>query len=269
MFAERTIQVDGIPIHVWHGGKGFPILLLHGVGPGTSAAANFGKVREALAERYSVWGTDLAGFGKSGRKTAPPYFDYGLWRRQSQAVLDLLPAGDVGVVGHSVSGTLALRLAAADKRVARVLVTCPMGAPLAPNPFRDRLWTFPENREDLRKSLEALFADHSTITDELIESRLAVLQAPGYGEYFRKVFGGDKQALIEPTILTEDELSAVTCPVSIIHGRNDLPFPAEETSYRLLEHLPQADMHLIARCGHGPAAERPDTFLAIAREFFG
>ena len=43
---------------VWHGGDGYPLLLMHGAGPGTSAAGNFAKVREPLAKRYEVYGTD-------------------------------------------------------------------------------------------------------------------------------------------------------------------------------------------------------------------
>ncbi len=42
--------------------------------------------------------------------------------------------------------------------------------------------------------------------------------------------GGDKRALLAPTILGDDELRAVTCPVTIVHGRSDLAFPIEETT---------------------------------------
>ena len=31
---ERDIAVEGHRVHVWEGGEGFPILMLHGSGPG-------------------------------------------------------------------------------------------------------------------------------------------------------------------------------------------------------------------------------------------
>ena len=49
-FQTLKILVGETAAHVWHGGKGYPVLLMHGAGPGTTAMANFSKVREALAE---------------------------------------------------------------------------------------------------------------------------------------------------------------------------------------------------------------------------
>tara|TARA_A100001037_G_scaffold266912_1_gene259411 strand:- start:14361 stop:15173 length:813 start_codon:yes stop_codon:yes gene_type:complete len=268
-FQTRDIPVGETTAHMWDGGNGYPILMMHGAGPGTSAMANFGKVREPLAERYHVYATDMIGFGLSGRKKTAPFFDYGLWLDQMQAVLDEIPYGPVGLLGHSISATFAMRLAARNDRVTKVLLTCPMGQPLAPNPHREQLWTFPRTSEDLRRSLQILFYDHSIITDELLDSRMAVLGEGDYAEYFEKVFGGNKQALLESTILSDDEIRAVTCPVTIVHGRTDLAFPIEETTYPMSEILTHADVHALSRCSHGPAFERTETFLKIATDFFG
>lgn len=268
-FETRDIPVGPTTAHMWHGGDGPPLLLMHGAGPGTSAAANFGKIREPLAERYHLYATDMIGFGRSGRKVEPPYFDYPLWLEQMQAVLDQIPEGPVGLLGHSISASFAMRLAARNQRVAKILLSCPMGRPLARNPHREQLWSFPRSREDLRKSLQVLFHDHSVITEDLLDSRMAVLDEPGYGDYFEKVFGGDTQDLVAQTILTDEELRAITCSVSIVHGRDDLAFPIEETAYPIAEVLTKADVHALARCSHGPAFERTEAFLAIAFDFFG
>jgi len=94
-FETNDIPVGGTTAHLWHGGDGYPVLMMHGAGPGTSAMANFGKVRDPLAERYHVYATDMIGFGLSGRKESAPYFDYQLWLDQMQTVLDEIPAGAV------------------------------------------------------------------------------------------------------------------------------------------------------------------------------
>ena len=55
--------------HIRCGGKGTPLVLIHGVGAGESSYEwrhNF----EALAERYQVYAFDLPGFGKSARRNS-------------------------------------------------------------------------------------------------------------------------------------------------------------------------------------------------------
>lgn len=60
---ERTeIETSGARIHLRHGGKGPPLLLLHG-NPLTHAS--WGKIADRLAERYHVICTDLRGYGDS------------------------------------------------------------------------------------------------------------------------------------------------------------------------------------------------------------
>ena len=74
-FETRDIPMGETTAHVWHGGDGYPVFMMHGAGPGTSAMANFGKIREPLAEHYHVYATDMIGFGQSGRKKSAPFFD--------------------------------------------------------------------------------------------------------------------------------------------------------------------------------------------------
>jgi 2-hydroxymuconate-semialdehyde hydrolase len=268
-FISEFVEIAGLKAHVWQGGDGYPLLLMHGAGPGTSAAGNFAKVRHPLAKRYTVYGTDMIGFGESDRKVSAPYFDYDLWLRQMQVVLDSIPGSKVGLVGHSISATYALRLAGTNPKVDKVLLTCPIGTDLEPNSDLDVLWSFPKDEQALRRSLRVLIPNDELINDELVKSRMEILNTPGYDSYFRKVFSGDNRELLRPTILTPEELQAVKCPVSIIHGRNDLAFPQEQTASVLIKALPQADLHLLSACSHGPAFERPDAFLDIAFNFFG
>ena len=106
MLESKTARVDGIGVHYWEGGKGFPLLMIHGVGPGTSIQGNFGPVLEPLAAHCRIVAIDLIGFGASGRKPAPPYFDVDLWLRQAEAMLAYLPGGECGIAGHSMGGAI-------------------------------------------------------------------------------------------------------------------------------------------------------------------
>ena len=71
-------SIEGHNVHYWEGGSGFPILMLHGVGPGTSIMGNFEPVLTPLTNRYHVFASDLIGFGQSDRKMHQPYFDVSL-----------------------------------------------------------------------------------------------------------------------------------------------------------------------------------------------
>jgi 2-hydroxymuconate-semialdehyde hydrolase len=266
---ERDTSFEGIPVHYWEGGRGLPLLLIHGSGPGASTLGNWRLILEPLAEHFHVIAADLIGFGLSGRKKATPYFDFDLWFRQSRAMLDLFKADALAVMGHSVSGALALRLAATDRRVKKVLTTGTMGARFTPNEHTVRTWTFPETREDLRRAGESLVYDKSTITDAYLDGRMKVLHAGDYAEYFRSMFAGDKQAYIDAAVLKPEELSAITSDVMMVHGKDDRPFPFEQGSLALSRLLPQADLVALARCGHSPALEHPAKLLALARLFFG
>lgn len=268
-FASCRSEFEGIPVHYLEGGSGAPLLMLHGVGPGTSAFGNFQAVLAPLAQRFHVYAADLVGFGASGRKRNEPYFDFACWYRQAHYMLALIPEGPVGVVGHSLSGALALKLAAHEPRVRHVLTTSTVGTRFAVTPALDTIWTFPTSRDALRNVLAHLVFDTAHLTDEFLDDRLAVLRQPGYQSYFEAMFGGDRQRLVESWLLADDELAAIDCKVVMLHGQNDLPCPAEETTMRLAPRVEQADVILLAQCGHSPALEHPHKLMAAIELLLG
>jgi 2-hydroxymuconate-semialdehyde hydrolase len=241
---EHDIQFESIPVHYWQGGSGFPLLMLHGSGPGASTLGNWRLVLDRLAERYHVLAVDLIGFGKSGRKTSEPYFDLDLWLRQSRHMLSLLPGESVGIIGHSLSAVLALRIAGAERRVRKVLTTGAMGGAFKLNRYMDWTWSFPSNREELRRTIDALVYD-------------------------KAMFGGDKQRYIDQSVLSPEELRKLDCDVVMMHGRDDLPIPAAENTLALSRLIPRADVMIVGRCGHSPALEHPEKLLACAATLFG
>ena len=268
-YTTRGTGFRGTNVHYLEGGSGSALLMMHGAGPGTSAPGNFRLVLEPLAERYHVHAMDLIGFGRSGRKPDQPYFDFEYWVAQAQHMLDRIPDGPVGIVGHSISGALALRLAAANERVAAVLTTGTVGTAFALTDGLNRLWTFPEDRDQLREGLQAAVYDTDSLTDDFLDNRLEMLNQDGYPDYFRALFGGDRQAKIDSWVLSSDTLSRIRCPVVLMHGRNDVSCPHELTSAVLAQSLPHADVIQLAACGHSPALEHADKFLATAHILFG
>jgi 2-hydroxymuconate-semialdehyde hydrolase len=268
-YHEKAFAFEGTTARYIEGGSGPALLLLHGVGPGTSCQGNFRLVLGPLAERFHVYAMDLVGFGRSGRKPAPPYFDFEFWYRQAERMLDEIPAGPVAILGHSLSGALTLRLAAHHSRVARIITSASVGTSYKINPYLERLWSYPNGRDELREMMKVIMHDASSVSDQALDERLAVLNADDYRDYFAALFSGDKQKLLDSWVVTPEELGAIKCPVTMIHGRDDLPCPAEDTTLRLAASIPQADVLLLAQCGHGPALEYPQKLLMAVDHLFG
>jgi 2-hydroxymuconate-semialdehyde hydrolase len=267
--SERDIDFDGLRVHLWQGGSGYPLVLMHGSGPGVSTVGNFGLILEPLMERYAVLAFDLIGFGQSARKAQPPYFDLELWLRQASAMIALLPDRPIGVLGHSLSASLALRLAASEPRITKVITTGAMGARFRANEHTARVWTFPETREALRRAGESLVYDKSIIDEAWIDGRAKLLHGGDYRDYFSRMFAGDKQRYVDASALDQATLDKVGCEVLMVHGRDDEPFPFAETSLPLGHALALADVVALARCGHSPALEQPKKLVQLARMFLG
>ncbi len=268
MLEIKSTTFEGLPVTYWEGGVGDPLLMLHGSGPGASTEGNWRLVLDRLAEDFHVIAPDLIGFGRSGRKLAPPYFDMPLWQRQARFMLDMFGDQPVNVIGHSLSGPIALRTAAADRRVRAVMTTGSLGVPFPVNEATERTWTFPATREAIRAAGETLVYRRELIDDTYIDGRVRILHDGLYGDYFSSMFAGPKHVFIEAAVLSDAEVAALTCPVLLVHGKNDNPVPWVEAAVLLAERIPQAELILIDRCGHSPALEYPDRFVALVQSFF-
>ena len=264
---QEQFMFDGMPVAYHHGGSGTPLLLIHGSGPGASSIGNWRSVLEPLAQRHEVFAMDLIGFGQSGRKPAAPYFDYPLWVRQIEAMLACIQGETVGVIGHSLSGSLALTLASRHSRINAVVTTGTMGTQFEAPPALLRAWTCPTSRQELQLALEGLIFDHSAITDAYLVAREPVIFAPGYAAYFNEMFGGDPAQYVSASRLSAATLAAIRCPVMLLHGRDDVAVPASN-SIEIARQLPRADLVLLRECAHSVAFERADVLLAMAASFF-
>lgn len=265
----RRMAFEGLSASYHVGGQGKPLLLLHGSGPGASTIGNWRTVLPELVERHRVIAMDLIGFGLSDRRPEPPYFDVALWLRQARAALDLFEGGEIGVVGHSISGALALRLAAEDRRVTRVMTTGTMGGPMPVNPHLRHVWRCPATRDAMREAAGVLIRDTSLITDAYLDARMAIIGSEDYRAYFDAMFAGPFEPFIAAARLAPETLRAVTARVLMLHGRDDRAFPAEHNSVALLPDLARADLWLLSDCSHSVAMERRDAFMAAVGVLFG
>src|SRR5439155_19337875 len=107
---ERTVGAAGKEIFVAEAGRGAPVVLLHGGGPGASGLSNFSRNVDALAERFHVIVPDLPGYGRSS-KGVDGSDPFGYLADTIRALLDALGIDRASLVGNSDGGPCALRLA--------------------------------------------------------------------------------------------------------------------------------------------------------------
>jgi hypothetical protein len=105
--AEKDIAVGEYTINYASGGKGDPLLLLHGSEP----AENW-RVWEpllALADNYRLIAPDLLGHGRSTRPTETP--DYRVQARMLRDFADKVGVDRMGLLGSGWGGQIALEFA--------------------------------------------------------------------------------------------------------------------------------------------------------------
>src|SRR5882672_2878165 len=110
-FKASKIQTSGATINVVSGGRGAPVLLMHGY-PQTHVLWH--KVAPKLAERFSVVAADLRGYGDSSKPDGGERHVNYSKRAMAQDQVDVMRAlgqQSFAVVGHDRGGRVAHRMA--------------------------------------------------------------------------------------------------------------------------------------------------------------
>lgn len=267
---ERDVEFEGTTMHCYTGGKGFPVLMIHGSGPGTASATNWAHVMEPLSRSYHVMAMDMIGYGKSGRRPREPYFDMDMWIRQAVFALNLLaPEGAVGIIGHSLGGAVALRTALVEPRVKKLILQGSLGAQQKITLPIARSWRVPKDEPAFRHYYKNVIRVRVPLSVEFVRDRMAILREDGYDKYFNAMFEGNKQRYVDQSRVSPRALKKLKCSVTLIHGADDVCVPFEEGGMALANLLPQADLHRLADCGHPCSFEQPEKFVALAKLALG
>jgi pimeloyl-ACP methyl ester carboxylesterase len=199
---ETTVPSDGVALHVLdRGGRGQPVVLLHGGGRDLHDWDDVGALLAALGHR--VVAVDLRGHGRTPR--APWTWELAL--RDVSAVVRALGLERPAVVGHSLGGMVAALWAAGHPE-------CPLAVNLDGhgNPTRPDQYA-------------ALDPDDGARAHERVQEVLAVMRA-GLDEQMTEVM-----AAIDELDLPQ-VYRAARCPLLVTRGRQSmaglLPGDAQE-----------------------------------------
>jgi pimeloyl-ACP methyl ester carboxylesterase len=264
---ERHVRHRGARIRVFAGGEGPPLLLIHGYG---GAAWNFSELAPLLEGRSLVV-PDLPGHAGSSPLPAAP--GLAAYADSVAACLDAVP---VDVLGHSMGGAVALRLA--ERRpelVRRIVLAAPAGISSSTRGAgvtialagivqpariagrrRDRI----ARSRRLRRLVFGTFevANPDLLTERSIHGLL-------HGPTLHTDALGAGRALNadDPRL----DLGRVTAPTLILFGSDDRQVPVED-GFEYARRL-RAPLRVIADCGHLLISERPDVCARATLEFLG
>lgn len=266
---QRETRINGVPINYYFKAPqqpapgAFPIVLIHGI---ADNALTWSFIQGPLARKYPVYAIDLPGYGFSA---LPPERAY-LTLDETSDVLGTFLRQEIGqpalVVGNSMGGWLAVKLAWSTPSLVLGIVLLDAGG--APLQGRDSWVPFGETigipdmktaRLVFRQMFGGIpapmlyFGQHSL--QELFQRRVV-------REFVANMMDADPQK----ELLRPADLRNLPVPAGLIWGLGDTFLPGGSLEF-FRENLPGAPALLLKRCGHLPQRERPVAVLHFLRMF--
>lgn len=258
---RRQVAIDGLNIVYLEGGRGAPLLLLHGAGADKD---NFVQVASRLRKRYRVLIPDLPGFGESDKPADLGYRATDQIRRL-MAFADAVGAIRFHLGGNSMGGLIAGALAASHPdRVLSLWLLAPAGVKGArPSELMQKLAAgeklpiFARSATEMRAVI-AFVTHRAPYMPGFVIEAMAKQQRDNHALNQRIV-----EALAEGPWLDELPLSGVKVPTLIVWGQRDRALDVSGAAV-LGSLLPNAQIILMPETGHVPMIEAP---AQAARDF--
>ena len=261
----RIVSIDGVGIHYQEAGDGPALVLIHGLGASTFT---FQRVVPDLARRFRVVALDLKGFGFSDR----PDDDYTL-TAQAELVRQLMDRLDIeraSVLGHSMGGAVAMRLALAyPERVERLILASSasdleLGRRIWGAALLGRLLPLVapftlHNRRFRELSLKSGFYDSDHCTEQIIEGYMLPGRVRGCLRALGTTMAHWRR---DPPLRPAD----ITHPTLVLWGEADrwLPPSRGERLHRLIS---GSRLEVVRGGGHLFLQEQPESSLRLIEDF--
>ena len=273
---EHTVDVEGITTRYFAAGAGPPLVLLHG---DAESAFDWSWTLPALARTRRVYAPDLPGSGE----TAKPVADYypAFLELFAASFLDTVGVGRAALVGNSLGGLVALRLALAEPaRVGSLVLVAGSGLGRAANLGLSSLvipgygdlsiaWagTKAGAAQRARARARLLFAHPGHAPGAWVSEQYRLARTPD----FLATQLAALRAALDPFGQREvllDELPRLTMPTLVVWGERDRILPVSQARAARAR-LPNGSLEIIPDCGHLPQVEWPDRFVRALDGFLG
>jgi 2-hydroxy-6-oxonona-2,4-dienedioate hydrolase len=290
-FRRLSISGEEVNVHYHERGEGQDyVIFIQTGGAATSAYMCWYLNIDRFADAgYHVFAPDTVGSGLSERITPSSERSGISAPKFITAFMDALGIGDAHFIGNSAGAMAIVRLAIDEpKRVKSLVLTggeprleTPESGAIAEalgrtermNFVREMLAKDQVTFTDMKRATGDFFFDRNhPAVDEVTGIRMELIQLPGRLEIERR--HARRQIERGRSNYQATDLSAITAPVYLLHGRDEKYFFTKETAPILLDCaikvsfvIPNCSCTILANCGHWPQIEKADVFNTLSLDF--
>lgn len=245
------IQINDLNIYYQKLGQGKNLVILHGWGNDVSS---FWGVAQELKTNFTLFLIDLPGFGRSDLPAKA--FELKDYAEVVAQVIKKLKLSKPSLLGHSVGGRIAIKLASKDPNILEKLILEDSAGIKPKTTLKGRLlflsaklFNLLPNIWQIKTRLRAKFYGNSEYD---------YYKAGPLKETFKKIIGED---------LTKD-LPNIKTDTLLLWGEND-PHPESslQSGKKMYKLIPNSRIETIDAVGHFPHLENPKMFCYWVRNF--
>ncbi|GAD78254.1 alpha/beta fold hydrolase [Vibrio ezurae] len=242
-------------------GSGKPILLIHGL---FGSLDNLGLLARDLSQDHQVISVDLRNHGRS-----PHYPEHNYEDQASDilTVIDDLKLTELIVIGHSMGGKVAMKLASLKPEAIQQLIVLDM-APVAYHVDR---------HSNVFAGIQEVAKQKPTLRSEAMSQLAQHIEMEGVSQFLSKSLYKEGETLgwrfnyialqnQYEQIMTWEDLAPNPVATLFMKGANSDYIQAEH-QHSIMQQFPNAKAHIISNTGHWLHAEKPDMVLRVIRKF--
>jgi len=240
--------------------KGFPLLLIHGLGG--SIESWYNNI-DSLAAKFRIIALDLPGFGLSDK----PKISYTInfYVNFVEKFIKKLKINHVYLIGASLGGHIAVEFTLNNKRIVdKLVLISPAGS--LPKSFK--------GTPELKRYIKIIQAKSSNDVNKILTSIDNTMIDDSYAKiiYKRLSLAGAKDAFISAfkgsakASRYNNKLEKINTNMLLIWGKEDKMIPIRFIR-PFLEHG-NSRIIIIENCGHRPHVENPKLFNKLVKDFF-
>jgi pimeloyl-ACP methyl ester carboxylesterase len=253
---SRRINVGGLNIRYYTGGKGEPLVVVHG---GNSHAGPWAKNLRELAQKYTVFVPDLPGFGLS-QKMAGDYHIPDLTNFISEFTKSM-GLESFYLMGHSLGGAIAASYTVQHPEQVKKLIlidSMGMGEDIA---LWIKLLTVPGIAKYLGKSVVGVLKGVKWTIEAMFRSMEFILPVSEAS----LIIGCGSVGIQTESIFLKQKLSGIVAPTLIVWGDKDRIVPVKQ-AYATASAIPGCQLRILGG-GHCAYQDRLPEFSRTVRNF--
>ncbi len=269
-FRQKWVDAGGISTRVLEAGEtDLPALVfIHGTGGHAEAyTRNLGP----HGEHFHTYSIDMMGHGFSDKPDSKyEFFDY---VEHLRAFLDAEGIERVSLSGESMgAGIGAWFTLTYPDRVDKLVLNTGAALEIQPevierlNKLSIAAVTNPD-RESVRKRLEFLILDPAQVTEDLVDTRLAIYRQPEFAKAQPQIMARHTHRETQmANVITEKQWRGLEHPTLVLWTDHD-PTAPPEVGKQVADWIPNSTFVVMQNCAHWPQFEDADTFNRVHLDF--